>query len=214
MTHRRMPLSASRNLVNSSAVGAAIEYGAPPATRPPTLGPLVLGAHVVWPPVVLAPMAGITNVAFRRLCREQGGGVHVCEMITTRALVERIPKTLKMIAFAPYEGFRSLQLYGVDPDVIAAAVRMVAEDNLADHIDLNFGCPKLIDCQRRCQATMLHVRGGMRPVGDRRPGQRPRGVRRRCDSGPGTHRGARATGPRTEPAGALRHGGGSLVVAR
>ena len=100
-----------------------------------------LGTHDVSPPVVLAPMAGITNVAFRRLCREQGGGVYVCEMITTRALVERIPKTLKMIAFAEDEKFRSLQLYGVDPDVTAAAVRMIAEDGLADHIDLNFGCP-------------------------------------------------------------------------
>ncbi|MFI5933045.1 tRNA dihydrouridine synthase DusB [Actinoplanes sp. NPDC051494] len=103
--------------------------------------PLKIGAHEAWPPVVLAPMAGITNVAFRSLCREQGGGIYVCEMITTRALVERIPKTLKMIEFGPDEDFRSLQLYGVDPDVTAAAVRMIAEDNLADHIDLNFGCP-------------------------------------------------------------------------
>ncbi|MFI6075722.1 tRNA dihydrouridine synthase DusB [Actinoplanes sp. NPDC051343] len=102
---------------------------------------LKLGEHAVNPPVVLAPMAGITNVAFRRLCREQGGGVYVCEMITTRALVERIPKTLKMIAFAADEGFRSLQLYGVDPDVTAAAVRMVGSEGLADHVDLNFGCP-------------------------------------------------------------------------
>src|SRR5512144_2579257 len=101
----------------------------------------MLGRHAVDPPVVLAPMAGITNVAFRRLCREQGGGVYVCEMITTRALVERIPKTLKMIAFADDERFRSLQLYGVDPDVTAAAVRLVGSDGLADHIDLNFGCP-------------------------------------------------------------------------
>jgi len=106
-----------------------------------TLAPLTLGNHQVWPPVVLAPMAGITNVAFRKLCREQGGGVYVCEMITTRALVERIPKTLKMIAFGPDEEFRSLQLYGVDPDVTAKAVRMVAEEGWADHIDLNFGCP-------------------------------------------------------------------------
>jgi tRNA-dihydrouridine synthase len=110
--------------------------------------PLQLGAREVWPPVVLAPMAGITNIAFRRLCREQGGGIYVCEMITTRALVERIPKTLKMVEFAPDEDFRSLQLYGVDPDVTAAAVRMVAEDNLADHVDLNFGCPKLADCKQ------------------------------------------------------------------
>ncbi len=111
------------------------------AARTPAVRPLMLGAREVWPPVVLAPMAGITNVAFRRLCREHGGGVYVCEMITTRALVERIPKTLKMVEFAPDEDFRSLQLYGVDPDVTAAAVRMVAEDDLADHIDLNFGCP-------------------------------------------------------------------------
>ena len=62
--------------------------------------PLTLGPHTVWPPVVLAPMAGITNVAFRRLCREQGAGLYVCEMVTTRALVERNPKTLRMVAFA------------------------------------------------------------------------------------------------------------------
>jgi nifR3 family TIM-barrel protein len=86
-------------------------------------------------------MAGITNRAFRRLCREQGGGLYVCEMITTVALVERNPKTLKMIAFGDDERPRSLQLYGVDPDVTAKAVRIIAERDLADHIDLNFGCP-------------------------------------------------------------------------
>ena len=102
---------------------------------------LSLGPHLVDPPVVLAPMAGITNVAFRHLCREQGGGLYVCEMITTRALVERNPKTFKMIAFAGDERPRSLQLYGVDPDVTAAAVRIVVEEDLADHVDLNFGCP-------------------------------------------------------------------------
>ena len=103
--------------------------------------PLLLGPHKVDPPVVLAPMAGITNVAFRQLCREQGGGLYVCEMITTRALVERNPKTFKMIAFAGDERPRSLQLYGVDPEVTAAAVRIVVQEDLADHIDLNFGCP-------------------------------------------------------------------------
>ncbi|GAA0812706.1 tRNA-dihydrouridine synthase [Spirilliplanes yamanashiensis] len=103
--------------------------------------PLHVGPYEVWPPVVLAPMAGITNAAFRQLCREQGGGLYVCEMITTVALVERNPKTLKMIAFGPDERPRSLQLYGVDPDVTAKAVRIVVEKDLADHIDLNFGCP-------------------------------------------------------------------------
>jgi nifR3 family TIM-barrel protein len=103
--------------------------------------PLKLGPHEVWPPVVLAPMAGITNIAFRRLCREFGAGVYVCEMITTIALVERNPKTNAMIAFDPDEQPRSLQLYGVDPETVGKAVRRVVDENLADHIDLNFGCP-------------------------------------------------------------------------
>ncbi|MER7444663.1 tRNA dihydrouridine synthase DusB [Micromonospora avicenniae] len=107
----------------------------------PALRPLTLGRHQVWPPVVLAPMAGITNVGFRQLCREQGGGIYVCEMITTVALVERNPKTLRMIAFGDDEQPRSLQLYGTDPEITAAAVRIVVERDLADHIDLNFGCP-------------------------------------------------------------------------
>jgi nifR3 family TIM-barrel protein len=102
---------------------------------------LTIGPYAVDPPVVLAPMAGITNVAFRRLCREQGGGLYVCEMVTTRALVERNPRTLRMVAFEQDERPRSLQLYGVDPEITAAAVRMVVEEDLADHVDLNFGCP-------------------------------------------------------------------------
>ncbi|GGM84953.1 tRNA dihydrouridine synthase DusB [Dactylosporangium sucinum] len=102
--------------------------------------PLQLGSFVVDPPVVLAPMAGITNVAFRQLCREQGAGLYVCEMITTRALVERNPKTMSMIRFGVDERPRSLQLYGVDPATIRKAVEMVVEQDLADHIDMNFGC--------------------------------------------------------------------------
>jgi nifR3 family TIM-barrel protein len=86
-------------------------------------------------------MAGITNVAFRRLCREQGAGLYVCEMVTTRALVERNPRTLRMVAFDAAERPRSLQIYGVDPDTVRAAVRMIVDENLADHVDMNFGCP-------------------------------------------------------------------------
>ncbi|WP_373293204.1 tRNA dihydrouridine synthase DusB [Micromonospora sonchi] len=111
------------------------------STTASALRPLPIGRHRVWPPVVLAPMAGITNVGFRQLCREQGGGIYVCEMITTVALVERNPKTLRMIAFGADESPRSLQLYGTDPETTAAAVRIVVEKDLADHIDLNFGCP-------------------------------------------------------------------------
>ena len=104
------------------------------------LPPLQLGAYTLPTPVVLAPMAGITNIAFRRLCREQGAGLYVCEMITTVALAVRNPKTEHMIKFGPEEQPRSMQLYGIDPDITAKAVRRVVEENLADHIDLNFGC--------------------------------------------------------------------------
>ncbi|NUP53989.1 MAG: tRNA dihydrouridine synthase DusB [Catenulispora sp.] len=102
---------------------------------------LTLGTFPVAPPVVLAPMAGITNVAFRRLCREHGAGVYVCEMVMTRALVERNEKTLRMVTFAGDEQPRSLQLYGVDPVTVRKAVEMIAAENLADHVDMNFGCP-------------------------------------------------------------------------
>jgi nifR3 family TIM-barrel protein len=102
---------------------------------------LRIGQYPVWPPVVLAPMAGITNKSFRALCREFGAGLYVCEMITTRALVARDPKTREMIRFGADESPRSVQLYGVDPVVVGQAVRIVVEENLADHIDLNFGCP-------------------------------------------------------------------------
>ncbi|MGI8665904.1 MAG: tRNA dihydrouridine synthase DusB [Jatrophihabitans sp.] len=104
--------------------------------------PLQLGERIVVdPPVVLAPLAGITNVAFRRLCREYGAGLYISEMITSRALVENNPKTVRMIEFAPDEQPRSIQLYGVDPAVVGAAVRLIVERELADHVDLNFGCP-------------------------------------------------------------------------
>src|ERR671936_537201 len=102
---------------------------------------LKIGPYEADPPVVLAPMAGITNVAFRRLCREYGAGLYVCEMITSRALVERHPTTLQMITFDLDERPRSMQLYGVDPATMRAAVRMIVDEDLADHIDMNFGCP-------------------------------------------------------------------------
>ena len=93
-------------------------------------------------------MAGVTNVAFRTLCRElelaRAGtvsGLYVCEMVTARALVERHPVTMHMTTFAPDESPRSLQLYTVDPDTTFAAAKMIADEGMADHIDMNFGCP-------------------------------------------------------------------------
>lgn len=98
-------------------------------------------AVVVDLPVVLAPMAGVTNAAYRQLCREQGAGLYVCEMITSRALVCGDPKTRTMLQFDPGERIRSVQLYGVDADVMADAARILAREFDVNHIDLNFGCP-------------------------------------------------------------------------
>ncbi len=105
------------------------------------LNALRLGTHEIWPPVVLAPMAGITNRAFRRLCREHGAGLYVNEMITARGLVEGDRTTRAMISFDADESPRSLQLYGTDAESLAGAIRLVVAENLADHVDLNFGCP-------------------------------------------------------------------------
>jgi nifR3 family TIM-barrel protein len=107
-----------------------------------------IGSIALASPVVLAPMAGVTNVAFRTLCRELEqskvgtvSGLYVCEMVTARALVERHPVTMHMTTFAPDESPRSLQLYTVDPATTYAAAKMIADEGLADHIDMNFGCP-------------------------------------------------------------------------
>lgn len=102
---------------------------------------LRLGSVEVPAPVVLAPMAGITNAAYRQLCREQGAGLYVCEMITSRGLVERDAKTLAMLQFDPGERVRSVQLYGVDPQVMAEATRILITEHGVGHVDLNFGCP-------------------------------------------------------------------------
>ncbi|MCS4484204.1 tRNA dihydrouridine synthase DusB [Gleimia sp. 6138-11-ORH1] len=128
-----------------------------------TTGTLQIGPLKLWAPVVLAPMAGVTDVPFRRLCRQfgesglsgqlsdslpaaQGGvdapaGLYVCEMITARALVERNEKTFHMAQPDPADRVRSLQLYGTDPVNLYKATHILLEEDLVDHIDLNFGCP-------------------------------------------------------------------------
>ncbi|GAA4264947.1 tRNA dihydrouridine synthase DusB [Frondihabitans peucedani] len=107
-------------------------------SRPTSLG---IGRLTVDSPVVLAPMAGITNTAYRRLCREYGAGLYVSEMITSRALVERTPESMRLITHHESESVRSIQLYGVEPNTVAEAVTMLVAEDRADHIDLNFGCP-------------------------------------------------------------------------
>ena len=126
---------------------------APAPAAAPVLPALQIGRHTIGSPVVLAPMAGVTNRAFRRLCREYGDAglgqsgatgatsLYVSEMITSRALVERTSRSMQLIEHDPDETIRSIQLYGVDPATVGAAVRMLLSEDRADHIDLNFGCP-------------------------------------------------------------------------
>jgi nifR3 family TIM-barrel protein len=103
---------------------------------------LRLGSFVPRAPVVLAPMAGVTNAPFRALCRRFGPGlVYVNEMVMATAVAHRNAKTERMMAFGPDERPRSLQLYGSDPDTMRRAVERLAGDGLVDHVDLNFGCP-------------------------------------------------------------------------
>ncbi len=102
---------------------------------------MAIGPLRVWPPVVLAPMAGVTNLPFRMLCRRFGAGLYVSEMITARALVFGNRKTLLLASFGAEEVTRSLQLYGVDPYYVGEAVRWLVGEGRIDHLDLNFGCP-------------------------------------------------------------------------
>ncbi|WP_180372211.1 tRNA dihydrouridine synthase DusB [Boudabousia liubingyangii] len=129
----------------------------------PSAEGLKIGRLRLGTPLVLAPMAGVTNAPFRRLCREAGeqglpshlrasldtaqpgidapAGLYVSEMITSRALIEETPETMRMITPDPTERVRSIQLYGVDPATMARAAAILCERDLVDHIDMNFGCP-------------------------------------------------------------------------
>jgi nifR3 family TIM-barrel protein len=102
---------------------------------------LQIGSLTIDPPVVLAPMAGVTNAPFRRLCRRYGAGLYVSEMVMARAVVEGNQKTERMISFDEDETPRSIQLYGTEPYSLGEAVRRLVSQGRVDHIDMNFGCP-------------------------------------------------------------------------
>jgi len=112
-----------------------------PLASPNEFAAIDIGPLSVWPPVVLAPMAGVTNWPFRRICRRFGAGLYVSEMVTARPLVEGRAKTLMLAEFGEDESPRSLQLYGVDPHYVGEAVKWLVREGHVDHIDMNFGCP-------------------------------------------------------------------------
>jgi len=133
-------------LETKDAVPPAVQSGseigmAPAAAEAGEFDALKLGHLSVWPPVVLAPMAGVTDVPFRALCREYGAGIYVNQMITARAWLEGNAKTLKLAEFGADESPRSIQLYGTVPAEVGETVRRLVADGGVDHVDMNFGCP-------------------------------------------------------------------------
>ena len=115
-----------------------------PPAGPTEFAPLVYGDRLrIDPPVVLAPMAGVTNAPFRTLCRELagGGGLFISEMITARSFALGNTKTRHLASFSDAEKVRSIQLYGTHPSSLTAATQVLVDEWGIDHIDLNFGCP-------------------------------------------------------------------------
>ncbi len=120
-----------------SAVNADVPVASPGEFRPLSLAEDL----AVWPPVVLAPMAGVTNPPYRTLCRAQGAGLYVAEMVHARGLAEGDAKTLGLASFDDAEDVRSIQIFGADPPAMESAARFLVEEVGADHIDINMGCP-------------------------------------------------------------------------
>lgn len=106
----------------------------------PKLAPISLGKEVIEVPVILAPMAGVTDKPFRRLVRSFGAGLVVSEMIASQAMIREVRKTLQMIEPSDKDDILTVQLAGSDPEVMAEAARLNA-DRGARMIDINFGCP-------------------------------------------------------------------------
>jgi nifR3 family TIM-barrel protein len=124
------------NSLYTSAINRDVKLAAPGE-----FSAVRIGRINVWPPVVLAPMAGVTNYPFRYVCRNFGAGLYVSEMINARPLVDGRDKTVKLADFGPDETPRSLQLYGTDPYYVSEAVKRLVSEGRIDHLDMNFGCP-------------------------------------------------------------------------
>ncbi|MBQ1374328.1 MAG: tRNA dihydrouridine synthase DusB [Aeriscardovia sp.] len=107
------------------------------------IGPLCLGPLKLQTPMLLSPMAGVTNWPFRVLCQRfgKGEGMYVAEMVTARALIAGNEKAFRLLSFSPQEKLHSLQIYGINPKAVSLALKIVLDKVHVDHIGLNFGCP-------------------------------------------------------------------------
>ncbi|MEG2570151.1 MAG: tRNA dihydrouridine synthase DusB [Clostridia bacterium] len=92
-------------------------------------------------PVLLAPMAGVTDIAFRRICRDAGAGLTYTEMVSARALLYQDRKSNELMRLDDGESPSAVQIFGCDPEIMAQAAAIVSERVSPDIIDINMGCP-------------------------------------------------------------------------
>jgi nifR3 family TIM-barrel protein len=111
-----------------------------PLAGPAEFAALSIGPLVVDPPVVLAPMAGVTNFPFRSLCREFGAGLYVSEMISARGYLNGHRLTRLLASSHADEAPRSVQIYATDPKDVFEMARSLVDAGV-HHLDMNFGCP-------------------------------------------------------------------------
>lgn len=101
--------------------------------------PVKIGGLALANPLILAPMAGITQLPFRRLAKEQGCALVVTEMVSAKGLIHRGPKTLELLQSHPMEKPLSVQIFGKEPEAMKEAAQIVQAQG-ADLIDINLGC--------------------------------------------------------------------------
>ena len=102
---------------------------------------LKIGNLSIQTPVLLAPMAGVTDYSFRILCKEQGAGIVYSEFVSAHGIIRKNEKTLDMIKFTDEERPIGIQIFGDEPEVMGNAARFVADQFKPDIIDINYGCP-------------------------------------------------------------------------
>src|SRR3982750_1426830 len=100
-------------------------------------------------PLILAPMAGISEAPFRQICRRMGADVVLSEFLSSEAIRRRIRSTLEGAEFEPVERPIGIQIYGSDPNAMAEAAALITEHYRPEFIDINFGCPAKKGVQRK-----------------------------------------------------------------
>ena len=100
-----------------------------------------IGSVKIESPLALAPMAGVTDMAFRSVCREMGAGLSCTELVSSRALCYQDKKSRQLLELADNEKPGVVQLFGNDPECMADAAEIALEYSHADIIDINMGCP-------------------------------------------------------------------------